>query len=57
MRHRRGHTPVYSVQYGNRLFTFGKEDEAEPTLTKLYAEIQKIQYGEIEDRHGWMHIV
>ena len=50
-------TPVYSVQYGNRLFTFGKEDEAGPTLTKLYAEIQKIQYGEIEDRHGWMHKV
>jgi branched-chain amino acid aminotransferase, group II len=50
-------TPVYSIQYGSRLFTFGKEKEAGPTLTKLYTEIQKIQYGEIEDRHGWMHKV
>jgi branched-chain amino acid aminotransferase len=50
-------TPVFSVQYGSRLFTFGKEDEAGRTLTKLYNEIQKIQYGEIPDRHGWMHEV
>ena len=50
-------TPIFSVQYGSRLFTFGKEDEAGPTLTKLYTEIQKIQYGEIPDRHGWMHEV
>ncbi len=50
-------TPIFSVQYGSRLFTFGKEDEAGPTLTRLYTEIQKIQYGEIPDRHGWMHVV
>ncbi len=50
-------TPIFSVHYGDRRFTFGKEDEAGPTLTKLYNEIQKIQYGEIPDRHGWMHEV
>ena len=50
-------TPVYSLQHGGRLYTFGKEDQAGPTLTKLYTEIQKIQYGEIEDRHHWMHRV
>jgi branched-chain amino acid aminotransferase len=47
-------TPVFSIQHGKRLYTFGKEDEAGPMLTKLYTEIQKIQYGEIPDRHGWM---
>jgi branched-chain amino acid aminotransferase len=50
-------TPVFSIQYGSRLFTFGKENEAGSTLTKLYNEIQCIQYGEIPDRHGWMHEV
>lgn len=50
-------TPVFSIQHGKRLYTFGKEDEAGPTLTKLYNEIQKIQYGETADRHGWMHAV
>ena len=50
-------TPVFSIQHGKRLYTFGKEDEAGPTLTMLYNEIQKIQYGETADRHGWMHAV
>jgi branched-chain amino acid aminotransferase len=48
-------TPVYSVQRGSTLYTFGKENEAGPVLTKLYEEIRKIQYGEIPDRHNWMH--
>jgi branched-chain amino acid aminotransferase len=47
-------TPVYSIQRGSTLFTFGKEHEAGPTLTRLYNEIKGIQYGEIDDRHGWM---
>jgi branched-chain amino acid aminotransferase len=47
-------TPVYSILQGERLYTFGKENEAGPTLTKLYNEITGIQYGEVDDRHGWM---
>lgn len=47
-------TPVYSVQHGDKLYTFGKEDKAGDTLTKFFKEIQGIQYGEINDRHGWM---
>lgn len=47
-------TPVYSVTWGERVFTFGKEDQAGETLTRLFKEIQGIQYGELEDRHGWM---
>jgi branched-chain amino acid aminotransferase len=47
-------TPVYSLQFRDKTFTFGKPDKAGETLTRLYKEIQGIQYGEIEDRHGWM---
>jgi branched-chain amino acid aminotransferase len=50
-------TPVYSIQHGKKLYTFGKEHEAGPTLTKLYNEITGIQCGEIEDRHHWMYKV
>lgn len=47
-------TPLSSIQHGNRLYSFGKKDEAGATLTKLYNEIKAIQYGEVPDRHGWM---
>jgi branched-chain amino acid aminotransferase len=47
-------TPVFSVTRGDRVYTFGKEKVAGPVLTKLYRELQGIQYGDIEDRHGWM---
>lgn len=47
-------TPVHSITRGNKVFTFGKEDEVGETLVRIYKEIQGIQYGEIEDRYGWM---
>lgn len=47
-------TPVYSVLHGETLYTFGEEHTAGETLTRLYAQIQGIQYGDIEDRYGWM---
>jgi len=47
-------TPVYSVLHGKKLYTFGKEDKAGDTLSKLFKEIQGIQYGEIADKHHWM---
>jgi branched-chain amino acid aminotransferase len=47
-------TPVYSVQYRDRKFTFGSKDKAGETLTKLYQALQGIQYGEIPDKHGWL---
>jgi branched-chain amino acid aminotransferase len=47
-------TPVYSITRGGDVYTFGKENEAGEVLTRLYKEIQGIQYGEIEDRYGWM---
>jgi branched-chain amino acid aminotransferase len=47
-------TPVYSITYGDKVYTFGKEREAGATLTRLFKELQGIQYGEIKDRHKWM---
>ena len=48
-------TPVYSITKNDKTYTFGKESEAGEVLTKLYGELQGIQYGDIDDRHGWMH--
>ena len=47
-------TPIYSITRGDKVFTFGKENEVGETLTRLFKEIQGIQYGEIKDRYGWM---
>jgi branched-chain amino acid aminotransferase len=47
-------TPVYSITHGKKVYTFGNEHEAGATLTRLFKQIQGIQYGEFEDRHGWM---
>jgi branched-chain amino acid aminotransferase len=50
-------TPICSVTHGEMVYSFGSESVAGETLTRLYREIQGIQYGEIEDRHGWMTAV
>jgi branched-chain amino acid aminotransferase len=50
-------TPVFSILHGSRVYSFGKENEAGATLTRLYHEIKGIQYGDIPDRHGWMYPV
>ncbi len=47
-------TPIYSINRGEKEYTFGEEGKAGETLTRLFNEIQGIQFGEIEDRHGWM---
>lgn len=38
-------------------YSFGKADEAGPWSTKLYNHLRGIQYGEIEDTHGWCEII
>lgn len=38
-------------------YTFGKPDEAGPMTTKLYNHLRGIQYGEVEDVHGWCDIL
>lgn len=47
-------TPVASIVYGDKKFSFGDPKVAGATLTALYKELQGIQYGDIDDRHEWM---
>jgi branched-chain amino acid aminotransferase len=47
-------TPISAVVTGARTFTFGDPAVAGETLTRLYKELQGIQYGDIADRYGWM---
>ena len=47
-------TPVCSITHNDHVYTFGRKNEAGPVLTRLYRELLAIQFGEIEDRHGWM---
>lgn len=47
-------TPVCSITYKGKDFTFGSPNEAGPVITKLYDRLTKIQTGEFEDRHGWL---
>ncbi len=46
-------TPIASVTYRDKKIRFGN-GEAGPVLTRLYQELQSIQYGEVDDRHGWI---
>jgi branched-chain amino acid aminotransferase len=47
-------TPVYSITHGDKVYTYGRECEAGQVLTRLFKQMQGIQYGEIQDKHGWM---
>ncbi len=47
-------TPVGSLQYGEKLYTFGDENKAGATLTELHDRLQGVQYGDIADTHNWM---
>ncbi|MBD5209321.1 MAG: branched-chain amino acid aminotransferase [Bacteroidales bacterium] len=38
-------------------YIFSKNGEAGPMTTKLYETLRGIQYGEIEDAHGWCEII
>lgn len=50
-------TPIAAVHYREQIFRFGSPEQAGPVLTRLYQELQGIQYGDIADRHGWLHKV
>ncbi len=47
-------TPIAAVHYRETIFRFGSPEQAGPVLTKLYQQLQGIQYGDIDDRHGWL---
>jgi branched-chain amino acid aminotransferase len=48
-------TPVCSIHYRDKVFTFCNEEKAGPTITKLYEYLTKLQTGEIADSFGWLH--
>ncbi|MBN2108051.1 MAG: branched-chain amino acid aminotransferase [Deltaproteobacteria bacterium] len=47
-------TPIASIQYKDRAFTYGDGASAGPVSTKLYEKLTKIQTGEIDDPFGWL---
>jgi branched-chain amino acid aminotransferase len=47
-------TPVCSITHGDRTYTYGSDDQAGVVLTKLFEQLQGIQYGDLPDRHNWM---
>lgn len=45
-------SPVGELRYNGRKINIGK-GEVGPLTAKVYDELQGIQYGRIEDKHGW----
>ena len=48
-------SPVCSIHYRDKIFTFCDPDKAGPVLTRLYEYLTKLQTGEIKDTFGWLH--
>lgn len=46
-------TPICKIVSDSETIEIGSPSVCGPTLQKLYDTVQQIQYGEIEDRHGW----
>ena len=50
-------TPVWEITRGDEVIKISGENEVGPHLQKLFDTVQGIQYGTVEDRHGWCHEV
>ena len=52
-------SPISSIENldTGRLYVFTKDNKAGPISTKLYEQLTGIQYGCIEDIHGWNTII
>jgi branched-chain amino acid aminotransferase len=50
-------TPVWEITRGSDVIKISDENEVGPHLQKLYETVQGIQYGDLEDVHGWCHEV
>jgi branched-chain amino acid aminotransferase len=46
-------TPVWEITRGEDVIRISDPDVAGPRLQKLFDTVQGIQYGLVEDRHGW----
>ena len=49
--------PVLAEPVVTRTFRYEPDGEVGPVCTKLYKQITGIQFGEIEDSHGWCYII
>jgi branched-chain amino acid aminotransferase len=51
-------TPISKVVYGDKVLKVGGSDTLEgsvgPVTKGLYDRVRQIQYGEVEDKFGWM---
>jgi branched-chain amino acid aminotransferase len=50
-------SPLTKVVDPDNDVTYSFGDKPGPILTKLYHALQDIQYGRVEDKHGWCTIV
>ncbi len=46
-------TPICRIVSEDATIEIGSPEQCGPVLQKLYDTVQQIQYGEIEDPHGW----
>ena len=51
-------TPISKVVYGDKVLKVGGSDTLEgsvgPVTKGLYDRVRQIQYGEVEDKFGWI---
>ena len=47
-------TPVCQIRFRDREYSYGSPDQAGPVITRLYERLTGIQYGNYEDRYGWL---
>ena len=47
-------TPIHSIDYHGRRYTYGEPDKPGHTLVKLYERLTSIQFGTSEDTYDWM---
>ena len=50
-------SPLTKVVDPDKDVTYSFGDKPGPVLTKLYHALQDIQYGRVEDKHGWCTVV
>ncbi len=50
-------TPVYLIHFRGKDYLFGDENKAGEITTKLYENLKGIQFGDLEDKYGWVEEV
>jgi branched-chain amino acid aminotransferase len=48
-------TPVGEIELGGKTIKYGTPGEIGPVSKKLYDRLTGIQYGDLDDPHGWVH--